>query len=58
MKPMLENHNPDYLLFGTDSPWDDQKKAVIGIENLISDETLKRKIFYENAARLLKSANF
>ncbi|HOT72637.1 MAG TPA: TatD family hydrolase [Anaerohalosphaeraceae bacterium] len=58
MKRMLENHNPDYLLFGTDSPWDDQKKAVISIENLISDETLKRKIFYENAARLLESANF
>ncbi|MEJ5260197.1 MAG: amidohydrolase family protein [Anaerohalosphaeraceae bacterium] len=53
MAKMLEKHHPDYLLFGTDSPWDDQKKAVFNIEKLISNESLKQKIFYENSARLL-----
>lgn len=54
MARMLERHNPDFLLFGTDSPWDDQKKAIISIDNLISDERLKQKLFYENASKLLK----
>jgi predicted TIM-barrel fold metal-dependent hydrolase len=54
MKRMLNNHDPDYLLFGTDSPWDDQKKAITNIETLISDEKLKKKLFFENAAKLLK----
>ena len=25
---LLNNHPSDYLLFGTDSPWTDQKKAL------------------------------
>ncbi len=53
MEKMLEKHHSDCLLFGTDSPWDDQKKAVLNIENLISDESLKKKIFYKNSAKLL-----
>jgi len=53
IKRMLNNHDPNYLLFGTDSPWDDQKKAVNSIETLISDEDLKKKFFFENAAGLL-----
>lgn len=52
MAAMLQKHNADYLLFGTDSPWDDQKKAISSIENLISDENLKKKLFYENASKL------
>ena len=52
---LLQNHDPDYLLFGTDSPWDDQKKAINDIDILVSDEDLKRKLFYENAIKLLKS---
>lgn len=51
---ILKNHNPDRLLFGTDSPWDDQKSAVAAIENLPIGSLLKDKILYQNAARLLK----
>jgi len=58
MAQMLEKHDPDYLLFGTDSPWDDQKKAIFNIENLISNESIKHKLFYENAAKLLKLGRF
>jgi hypothetical protein len=54
MAEMLEKHNPDYLLFGSDSPWDDQKNAILKIENLINDETLKHKLFFENASKLLR----
>jgi predicted TIM-barrel fold metal-dependent hydrolase len=57
IKRMLNNHDPDYLLFGTDSPWDDQKKAVTNIETLISDENLKNKLFFENAAGLMNLLN-
>lgn len=53
-KKMIDKHDPDYLLFGTDSPWDDQKKAIHDIDTLISDEVLKKKLFFDNATRLLK----
>lgn len=53
MKKILDNHDPDYLLFGTDSPWDDQKKAIHDIEKLVSGDELKEKFFFGNAERLL-----
>lgn len=54
-KRILDNHNHDYLLFGTDSPWDDQKKAISDIDRLFSDENFKDKLFYTNARQLLGS---
>lgn len=51
---ILENHDPDKLLFGTDSPWDDQASAIGAIKALPIDSSLKDKILYQNAARLLK----
>lgn len=53
MEKMLEKHDPEYLLFGTDSPWDDQKKAIIDIEKLFFEEERKKKCFFSNALRLL-----
>ena len=51
---IIRNHRPDRLLFGTDSPWDDQQSAVSAVKDLPIDASLKDKILYENAAGLLK----
>jgi predicted TIM-barrel fold metal-dependent hydrolase len=53
MKRLMEKHPPDYLFFGSDSPWDDQSKAVQNVSNLIDDNGLREKIFRGNAVRLL-----
>lgn len=50
---ILENHPADRLLFGTDSPWDGQKRMVEEVEGLPLSEERKRKLLYENGARLL-----
>ena len=50
---LLKNHDPDRLLFGTDTPWTDPKAEVAFLENAgLSADTLD-KIFYRNAAKLL-----
>lgn len=51
----LVRENEDYFVFGTDSPWRDQKRYV----DLIRDsefltEGQKQKIFYKNIAKLIK----
>lgn len=53
MKRILEKHDPDYLLFGTDSPWDDQLKAVGNVSNLIGDTDFNGKLWAANALKLL-----
>ncbi|MBN1412394.1 MAG: amidohydrolase family protein [Spirochaetales bacterium] len=50
---MYANHPADYLLFGTDSPWTDQKKALELLYGLGLSQELMEKILYRNAARLL-----
>ncbi len=51
---MLKNHPAKYLLFGSDSPWDDQSTALQRLKQLpISDDLLKG-ITGENAVRLLQ----
>lgn len=50
---ILNSYNPDLLLFGTDSPWDDQKKALELMQNAPISSELKEKILYKNAKRLL-----
>lgn len=42
------------VLFGTDSPWADQKKSVEDIRSLPLTETEKENIFGKNAQRLLQ----
>ena len=44
----------DRVLFGTDSPWSDQKKSVDDVSALPLTAEEKRAIFSENANRLLK----
>ena len=46
-------HDPDRVLFGTDSPWDDQGAAVACIRSMELGEELEEKIFHRNAARIL-----
>ncbi len=53
MSRLMAKHDPDYLMFGTDSPWDDQKKAVKDIEKLFCKEDIKEKFFFHNATKLL-----
>jgi uncharacterized protein len=50
---ILDNHPPDYFLFGTDSPWLDQKKELAAWQALPILEERKEKIFHKNAERLL-----
>ena len=47
-------HNPDKILFGTDSPWADQKSDVDMMRRRITDPVLRKKIMEENAATLLQ----
>jgi uncharacterized protein len=52
-RQMLLAHPSDYLLFGTDSPWADQKEEIRAIQQLNLPEVLLNKMFYENAKKLL-----
>ncbi len=51
---MVRLHGADRVLFGTDSPWSDQREAVEGLlaSPLTGEE--KEKILYSNGAALLK----
>lgn len=53
IRPLLLEHDPQKILFGTDSPWDDQKKAVDSIRSLALGRELEEAILGENARRIL-----
>jgi predicted TIM-barrel fold metal-dependent hydrolase len=53
VKDMIMRHPEGYVLFGTDSPWTDQKKAIQLIRALELGKKREEMIFYGNAARLL-----
>jgi len=46
-------HPPEYILFGSDSPWGNQEKTLEALQTLELGEELNRRICFENAARLL-----
>lgn len=50
---MIQHHDPDKILFGTDSPFARQKEDIEYIQNLPISQDLKEKILYKNAQRLL-----
>ncbi len=50
---MLLSHPSEYLLFGTDSPWDDQGKALDRLRNLCLPTELENRILRQNAHLLL-----
>lgn len=51
---MIRKHGPEHVLFGTDSPWTDQKKALELFETLDLTREEKRLVLGENARRLLQ----
>jgi predicted TIM-barrel fold metal-dependent hydrolase len=54
MAALLSRHPGDFLLFGTDSPWEDQKTAVEHLNSLRITDILKEKMLFTNAKRLLR----
>lgn len=52
-KRMLLAHPPEYLLFGSDSPWADQKKSLAALHTLQLPQDLLERILSGNACRLL-----
>ncbi|MBN1897152.1 MAG: amidohydrolase [Spirochaetes bacterium] len=53
---IMEKHDDKKVLFGTDSPWCHQKKAVECIRNLNLPQETQERIFFKNALNLLKGA--
>jgi len=53
---MLMKHPPEYLLFGTDSPWTDQGRTLALLRELGLPEKRLDQMLFGNAARLLESA--
>lgn len=52
---LIDNHDPNLIMFGTDSPWKDQKDQLNKIRNIILDEGMLEGILSLNAERLLAS---
>jgi predicted TIM-barrel fold metal-dependent hydrolase len=50
---MLLNHPPKYLLFGTDSPWQDQKLTIQLLKEMELPAETEDLILWGNAKRLL-----
>lgn len=50
---IIRAHGADKIIFGTDSPWRDQKEEVEKVDLLPLSEKEKSLIFFENAAKLL-----
>lgn len=53
VKRMINNHPADYLLFGTDSPWEDQSQCLQRLHDLALASTVFAKITGKNAKKLL-----
>ena len=53
VRRMLLGHPEDYILFGTDSPWTDQRETIASHKRLDLPENIQRKYFSENALHLL-----
>jgi len=52
-KKILDKHNIDKILFGTDSPWNDVKKEIELLKNIELRKVILEKIFYKNSEKLL-----
>lgn len=54
-KEIIMNHPEEYVLFGTDSPWTDQKETLNLLRSLELPPDIEMKILRENALSLLSS---
>ena len=50
---LVKLHGEDRILFGTDSPWSDQKVSVSQLARYPLSVEQKQKIYYKNAAKLI-----
>ncbi|MBO4457580.1 MAG: amidohydrolase family protein [Butyrivibrio sp.] len=50
---LIKSFGSERILFGTDSPWSEQKTSVEFMESLELDEDELKNIFYRNASKLL-----
>lgn len=51
-KRIVEKHGYNKILFGTDSPWSDQKKTIEKVKACSLDESKLDLIFYKNAKKV------
>jgi len=51
---MLNKHPADYLLFGSDSPWDNQLEAIQRLKKLNLNQERLNRILGQNGERLLR----
>lgn len=51
---MIKQHGADKILFGTDSPWSDQKESIQLIQELNLSSEEKNLILYKNACNILQ----
>ncbi len=55
VRKIILNHPPEYILFGTDSPWTDQQKTLSLLRGLQLGKEKEELILWENAINLLNS---
>ena len=55
VKKIISHHPPEYILFGTDSPWTEQQQTLALLRDLHLGEEKEDLILRENALRLLNS---
>lgn len=55
VKNIISNHPPEYILFGTDSPWTEQHKTLSLLRELQLGEEKENLFLRENALNLLNS---
>jgi uncharacterized protein len=55
VRKIISDHPPEYILFGTDSPWTDQENSVSLFKGLRLGEEKEKLILRENAIKLLAS---
>ncbi len=49
----IDRHGRDKILFGTDTPWQDQQTEVEEMRGFVKDKNTLDMIFYKNALNLL-----
>ena len=54
IRTMLQNHPREYILFGTDSPWTDQKASLESLYSLGMGQAFEDAVLRDNAERLLR----
>jgi predicted TIM-barrel fold metal-dependent hydrolase len=55
VRKIISQHPPEYVLFGTDSPWTEQQKTLALLRGLHLGEEKEELILRENAMKLLNS---